>query len=295
MQLQLSYKLKGLLMARFEIEKRGYSTDQVDKFINTITLKYEEKLSQQKDRVFSLKKEIALLNERLATFEHKDKQVSKALISAVEKAEQIENSARKIYDLEVRRIRLLYRKWEEIVARLEEGFPIILTDGKMQFAIDEFNSNIKSVIRQNEKFEQSGVKEDLKKNSDNYIKNLLNRMDYIINEKSEKSESGKIIQLNNIKNMEKQQRKEKQRLESNQKRFSPNVLKNKNFDTYLSDSKVETNNAYAKVIAPKQVYKPVINLEDILQPKEELEEIMKAFDFYNEEQARRKFADENNY
>ncbi len=277
-------------MANFEIEKRGYSIEQVDKFINTITLKYEEKLSQQKDRVFSLKKEIGVLNDRLENFEHKDKQVSNALISAVEKAEQIEKSARKIYDLEVRRIRLLYKKWEEIMAQLEASFPLILTDGKMQFAVSEFNSNVKSVIKQNEKFEQSCVKEDLIKNSDNYIKNLLNRMDYIINDKNEKTDNAKVIELNNIKNMEEEQRKEKVRLENIQKKFSPTNL-NKSFDTYLSDNKMETNNAYAKLIASAPVYKPVIDLEDILNPKEELDEIMKAFDFYNEEQQKRQSAE----
>ena len=40
-------------MARFDINKKGYDTEQVDTFINKLSLKYEEKLSEQKDRVFA--------------------------------------------------------------------------------------------------------------------------------------------------------------------------------------------------------------------------------------------------
>ena len=42
-------------MAKFDINKKGYDTEQVDTFINKLSLKYEEKLSEQKDRVFALK------------------------------------------------------------------------------------------------------------------------------------------------------------------------------------------------------------------------------------------------
>ena len=47
-------------MAKFDINKKGYDVDQVDGFINKLSKKYEEKLSEQKDRVFSLKNELAV-------------------------------------------------------------------------------------------------------------------------------------------------------------------------------------------------------------------------------------------
>ena len=74
-------------MAKFDINKKGYDVEQVDKFINKLSLKYEEKLSEQKDRVFSLKNELAVMEERLNNYRDKDKQVSQALVFAVEKAE----------------------------------------------------------------------------------------------------------------------------------------------------------------------------------------------------------------
>lgn len=272
-------------MAKFDIDKKGYDTSQVDKFIDSLTLKYEEKLSEQKDRVFSLKREIGTLKERLENYEQKDKQISKALIFAVEKAEQIENSAKKIYDLEVRRIRILYKKWNDILTLLEEFQPEILINGKLQLALNEFNGNIQSVIKQNEKFEENSVKNDIKKSSDNYIKNILNKMDYVINIKGEKAES------ESVKHEKKktEDKKKSARIQNIQKRFQnlglKNVMHSDSAEDYLNDdNKIETNNAYAKNLTrTKKKIEPNesgFDLDAILNPTEELDEIMKAFDFY---------------
>ena len=66
---------------KFDINKKGYDTEQVDNFINKLSVKYEEKLSEQKDRVFSLKNELALMEERLETYKDKDKQISNVIIT----------------------------------------------------------------------------------------------------------------------------------------------------------------------------------------------------------------------
>ena len=58
-------------MAKFDINKKGYDTDQVDSFINKLSIKYEEKLSEQKDRVFSLKNELSVMEERLEAYKDK--------------------------------------------------------------------------------------------------------------------------------------------------------------------------------------------------------------------------------
>ena len=82
-------------MANFNIDKKGYNQEEVDDYINKLYLKYEEKLRQQKDRVSALRNEVETLNARLANYVDKDEQISKALLYAVEKADQIENNAKK--------------------------------------------------------------------------------------------------------------------------------------------------------------------------------------------------------
>ena len=84
-------------MGRFDLDKHGYNTTQVDKYINNLTLKYEEKLAEQKDRLVSLKSELDMAKASLADYKDKDQQISRALVMAVEKAEQIENTSKKIY------------------------------------------------------------------------------------------------------------------------------------------------------------------------------------------------------
>ena len=52
-------------MGRFDFDKHGYNPTQVDKYINNLTLKYEEKLAEQKDRLISLKSELDMANASL--------------------------------------------------------------------------------------------------------------------------------------------------------------------------------------------------------------------------------------
>ena len=111
-----------MIMVKFDIDKKGYDVEQVENYISVLSSKYEEKLSEQKDRVFTLRNEVNVLNERLKTYQEKDKQISKALIYAVEKADQIESSAHKLYDLEIKRVNILYERWNEILEMIEGRF-----------------------------------------------------------------------------------------------------------------------------------------------------------------------------
>ena len=163
-------------MAKFDINKKGYDVDQVDNFINKLSVKYEEKLSEQKDRVFSLKNELAVMEERLESYRDKDKQISQALIYAVEKAEQIENNASKLYDLEIKRMRLLYKQWEDMIFKIN----MLDVPSPIKKEISAFSQTIKEVLEQNNRIGGSVIRKDLHNNSDNYIRNLLNKMDYSI-------------------------------------------------------------------------------------------------------------------
>ena len=66
-------------MVKFDIDKKGYDIEQVENYINTLSLKYEEKLAEQKDRVFTMRNELDVLKNRLEAYQNKDKQISQAL------------------------------------------------------------------------------------------------------------------------------------------------------------------------------------------------------------------------
>ncbi|MBR4745454.1 MAG: DivIVA domain-containing protein, partial [Clostridia bacterium] len=144
-------------MAKFDIDKKGYNPEQVDEFIKALTLKYEEKLSEQKDRVFSMRNEVRVLQERVDMYQTKDKQISKALVYAVEKADQIEASARKLYELELKRISILYAKWQEIVTSIEEHYGNTNGVESVDALIEEFKEGLRSICEQNNKIASKSV------------------------------------------------------------------------------------------------------------------------------------------
>jgi cell division septum initiation protein DivIVA len=267
-------------MAKFDINKKGYDVEQVDKFINKLSLKYEEKLSEQKDRVFSLKNEIAVMQERLESYRNKDKQISQALIYAVEKAEQIEGNASKLYDLEVKRLKLLYKKWEDLIDMiLQEDVSLGVVK-----EIAKFTKTINQVLEQNTKIGGNMIRKDLHKNSDNYIRNLLNKMDYAINEKPKQSSAKSTLAAMSVET----ERENARIIDLSGKLDSIKVKGKGNMAENYLNSEEEESSVFSRAITRKGEKKKKtegFDLEDALNPKEDLDEIMKAFDFFIDSQA----------
>lgn len=265
-------------MARFDINKKGYDCEQVDSFINKLSLKYEEKLSEQKDRVFALKNELSIMEQRLGNYKDKDKQISQALIYAVEKAEQIENNASKLYDLEIKRMRLLYKQWEEMLAKLSE---VSMSTG-MRKELDMFKKTIDEVLAQNQRIGSTVIRKDLHNNSTGYIRNLLNRMDYAINSKSKPAQTKTVIS-----NMSAETEKETTRVANLSGKLDKIKVKGPGnmAENYLNSDDIDSS-AFATALIRKGKNKKAesgFNLEEALNPTEDLDEIMKAFDFFLDE------------
>jgi cell division septum initiation protein DivIVA len=267
-------------MAKFDINKKGYDTEQVDNFINKLSVKYEEKLSEQKDRVFALKNELAVMEERLNNYRDKDKQVSQALVFAVEKAEQIESNASKLYDLEVKRLRLLYKQWQEIISK------IMLSNVSSAIVkeLQSFTITIGEVLEQNTRIGGNLVRKDLHRNSNDYIKNLLNRMDYAINVKPKQTVStGKTVKSAMAVETEKENAR---MIDLSGKLDKIKVKGEGNMAENYLNSEEDMQSVFARTITRKKPKKNdnAFDMEDILNPKEDLDEIMKAFDFFLENQ-----------
>lgn len=302
-------------MFKFSLDKKGYNTKEVNDYINNLYLKYEEKLSEQKDRVFALKSELEKAQARLDHYIEKDKQISQALIYAVEKADEIESASKKIYELEIKRVRLLYKRWEELLLEVESKYPQINNNSYIYSLLDSFKASINDVLEQNFNLNNSmktaeNLKQNLKKNGDSYIKNILNKMEYAFSsqpeaEKTRVTTPKQTIKKIDISNVMSNHEKEQSRMNalSNRLNVITNSLSLKSnedlVDGYLnSDLDDEfANTAYAKNITRKKITQednspfnyayPTPNdsgfdLKEALNPKEDLDEIMKAFDFFDE-------------
>ncbi len=332
-------------MAKFGIDKKGYNPSEVDDYINKMYLKYEDKLREQRDRVVTLKKEVESLNSRLANYENKDEQISKALIYAVEKAEQIETNAKNVYNLEIKRINALYERWEELLLEVEKHCPEVNANGYINSLMEDFKASIQEVSKTGLTLNTKSIKDEIKRTSDQFIKNILNKMSYAVNQKpveivepvKPKKEllSKPIPQRVQAKQTTKQTAETKQNVENvradvvksepvktpetksvgtissiserlkrlNLINRAPSVKVKKEeslADKYLnSDDDIQIN-AYAKNFTKKKLEKSKagspfnfieypepnetgFDLKDALNPKEDLDEIMKAFDFFDNE------------
>lgn len=297
-------------MSKFSLDKKGYNTKEVDDYINNLCLKYEEKLSEQKDRVFALKNELDQVKQKLNEYIEKDRQISEALMYAVEKANEIEDSAKKIYELEIKRVRLLYKRWEELLLEVEEKCPQVNSNGYINGLIEAFKASINDVLEQNLKLGKvktkfEGVKQKLKQQSDDYIKNILNKMDYAFayQTKMDLDALGQTSQ--NITKIDISSIMANHNKKNRIKEIESKIIKLKKhedvIESYLN-SDIEdsfSNSVYAKTITRKNISKeddsifnypyPEPNesgfdLKEALNPKEDLDEIMKDFDFYNGEE-----------
>ncbi len=126
----------------FEIEKKGYKRIQVDEYIFALKNEYENRLSEQKHRIFQLKSELAEREKRLAEHEAKRDVVATAIISAVEKAEEIEKLSATRYREEMAMLRAFHDKWQAHYNSLLDKYP----DDAGLRAIEKFNADVSDVL-----------------------------------------------------------------------------------------------------------------------------------------------------
>lgn len=105
-------------MNKFRTKLRGYDKKEVDEYLLAITSSYEERLKEQADRIDELKAECAVLKGENDAFCEREKSVSKALLAASEKAEEIEAAAKVRYSLEIQRLNSFRDKWTDYLAKI---------------------------------------------------------------------------------------------------------------------------------------------------------------------------------
>ena len=84
---------------------------------------YENTLFGQKERIFSLREENKKLKEELESYQKKDKQISSALVLALQKAREIEETAKIKSGLEMLRLKEFHRKWVSYYEKVQKLFP----------------------------------------------------------------------------------------------------------------------------------------------------------------------------
>lgn len=249
-------------MSNFKIIKKGYSQLEVDSYIERLVYDYESRLAEQKDRIFYLKDQL----EKITS--NKDNELMTSLVSAVERARLIENSSKNIYELETKKLNLLYTKMENLLK--DEN---IYNDRSVKKELLSLIQDCRSSLELNVKQQKQNIMEN---STGDPVKRLLTKMiglNKIPSENTPRTE-------NNA--MPREVREVPQTKETVQpKRQQP--LTHEKLDSLFELNKL-VENLQNKEQPKKQVVEEEsgFDLKEALNPKEDLDEIMKAFDFYND-------------
>lgn len=255
-------------------KNRQLENDNLEYEVDKLKLEYEKVLSEQKIRISDLKRELDAKSVELEKYKSKNNDISNALVIAVETAKQIENSSKNVYELEIKRLRNLYNRWEAFLNDLMKDYPKSAQKFDSNRLLDEFSKKIDEIIKQNSVEPVEETSQPIG------IRNLISKMGGL-NSKQVESTQNVVY----IKRADTQDSIKRQDLELKIKPIS-NLKLDENNDNGLIDKffedDAEPQNAYSKVLIRNR-QKSGFDLKEALNPTEDLAEIMKDFDFFNDE------------
>ena len=266
-------------MDNFSRTKYGYSPIEVDEYLARIKLENETRIRKQNERIETMKRRNHELETKIEFYKRREAQISKALVTAVQKSSDIEQSARAVYDLEVKRVQLLYRKWEMLLDELKEKYSNIFTPKELNAIIGDFENALTITLKSQKATTDNGTV---------YSQSVLKRMQGVT---PSQLNSGKFDPSINIKESEVkiQYDEEGNRLES-VRHSAVNISGMSMADRFLSGETVDMPECMGDIgkefCFPPREFAEAINdvsesgfsLKEALMPKQSLEEIMKSFD-----------------
>ncbi len=98
-------------MYKFDIVKKGYNKEQVDSYIAREIDSYKQTVSDKNMRISELLHLNNNLNKQLDEYKLREDNVNKALITAIEKSQEMEMLVKKSYNIELERLRIWRDKW----------------------------------------------------------------------------------------------------------------------------------------------------------------------------------------
>ena len=269
----------------FSTTKNGYNKKEVDLYIqdlNTKIAELEQTTSKDKKELENYRKKDKELNAKQSS-------ISVALTAAVEKAKQIEKSSENVYKLKIQQVNLLYAKWEKLLNVILEKYPQIEEVENVKQLLKDFKNNIKATLKDDYKIYSSNspVKTD-----NDTIRLLLQKLGSY-SKSAAPTKTVKVERKQLSKDMLNSQT-ELSRIEDKAPLIKPiykNNLQDNEYenlaDKFLSEDD-QSNSAYSSIITSKSRAVPEVNetgfdLKEAVNPKDDLDEIMKAFDFFNED------------
>lgn len=272
-------------MKDFQISRNGYNKDEVMAYISELQSKIEDK----EQDIASLSKLVEEYKEKEKDFKEKEASISIALTAAVEKAKQIEKSSFNVYNFKIEELQILYARWEKVLNEIVNKYPDLDEVDNVKKLLKEFASTIKSNLKEDFRFTTplASQKADPMRE---LLRRMRNNLDgQIENEKQIKSvkRPRKPITLD-LKNKQSELARLEEKSTMIKPIFNAKIKEGEKYvspmDKFLNEN-ADTNTAYASIITEKKLKSGKdengFDLKEAVNPKEDLEEIMKSFDFFN--------------
>lgn len=268
---------------QFSTAKNGYEKEEVDKQIISLT----SELQTWRDRAIKAESEYIKIKERENEIKKNGENVALALTAAIEKAKQIENSSKNVYKLKIQQLSILYDRWEMMLNELLAKHSSLEDSHNIQKLIAGFKRAIENVVSQD--YETTLNNE---KNSNDTMRRLLSKMSGYT--KGEENKTAK-IERNVLPRDLKTGQTELGRMEE-KVMIKPitdlTIEKNEHYETlvdkFLKEDFEQTpqyTNFMSKRLDNTDFPTPNesgFNLKEAVNPKDDLDEIMKSFDFFND-------------
>ena len=248
----------------FKEQFNGYNKQEVDAYIERLKASYESKLMDEKLKTLESERRLLNFKNQHTELAHKEKSILEAL-DVLEKAKKFqEEGTRSFYSLVFDKLKLL-------VHELDMRFPNMRRNTEYNKILQELYSLITDY---KDKFIPENYINSPINSSNDSMRLLLNKMQEYKAPKKEVKEVKEVkVNTNNISDTTKYTNFYKR----NSFVFKPKETSQRstNMDKVINERILPNETKYPKSESG-------FSFEEALHPKVGLEEIMKAFDFYNE-------------
>lgn len=267
--------------------KQSQKNKQENEFlVSVITKKYEDELDQKNKEITRLREEVEALRSGQKHLASKKASISNALVAAVDKAKEIEDSSKKVYELKINQLSALHARWEKLLEEMLKKYPELVETQNVSTMVKNFKQSMIDIMSDDFNIPKSNSTST----SGDQIRTLLSRVN-----KTEKKEVVKIERKKKSKSVEKAPRVLDERPTLIRPIVNMSMNKDEGFETLADkflnideeeEESVGLNKAVCSKVSKDDPYAfPDVNesgfdLEEAVNPKDDLEEIMKSFDFY---------------
>lgn len=262
--------------------------DDDSKEINSKIAKLEQDVRIWKSRALKAEADYVAIKERENKIRQNGENITLALTAAIEKAQQIENSSKNVYKLKIQQISLLYDRWEKLLGELLAKYPKLEQSHNVKQMLVDFKKAIESVVSKND-CQRVGTPQET---SNDTMRSLLSKMSTYSS--GQNARGVKRVERNFLSKNLSSKRLESKKQEEPAKMIKPitdlTLDKGEGYETLAEKfltNKEEQNNAYTNFFS-KNIEQEAsmgsdgFDLKEAVNPKDDLDEIMKAFDFFND-------------